>query len=65
MAKLEASSRGKTERNNMLEKLNYTLDEEKKHMHTRMTELYEQNKKLLEKTLETKDMHMEDERLFK
>ena len=49
----------------MLEMLNNTLEEEKRTLLTQLNKLLEQNQELLVKTLETKDVAMEDERIFR
>jgi len=49
----------------MLERLTNTLEEEKVALRGQMNKLLEKNQELLVKTLETKDVAMEDERLFK
>lgn len=54
-----------SDRIQMLDKLNSTLEEEKKALLTQMNKLLERNQELLVKTLETKDVAMEDERIFK
>lgn len=48
----------------MLDKLNNTLEEEKRALLTQMNKLLEKNQELLVKTLETKDVAIEDERIF-
>ena len=49
----------------MLEKLSATLEEEKKTLLTQLNKQLEKNQDLLVKTLETKDVALEDERIFK
>ena len=63
--KLESSNQYLSDRTKMLEKLNNTLEEEKSALLTQMNKLLEKNQDLLVKTLETKDIALEDERIFK
>lgn len=63
--KLETGGQHQSDRITMLEKLNSTLEEEKKALLTQMNKLLEKNQELLVKTLETKDEAIEDERIFK
>lgn len=63
--KLETGSHNLVDRTQALEKLNSTLEEEKNNLLTQMNKLLERNQDLLVKTLETKDLALEDERLYK
>ena len=65
MDKLENSNQVQSERIQMLERLTNTLEEEKVALRGQMNKLLEKNQELLVKTLETKDVAMEDERMFK
>ena len=49
----------------MLEQLNHTLEEEKRTLLVQLNKLLGQNQELLMKTLESKEIAFEDERLFK
>ena len=49
----------------MLEQLNLTLEEEKRHLLLQVNKLLEQNRDLLQHTLASKDHAFEDERMFK
>lgn len=62
---MEHSTQRQGEKVQMLEKLNSTLEEEKKTLLTQLNKQLEKNQDLLVKTLETKDVAMEDERIFK
>ena len=63
--RLEAGAQRQSEKVTMLEKLNGTLEEEKRTMLTQLNKQLEKNQDLLVKTLETKDVALEDERIFK
>ena len=65
MDKLESSHQVLSERIQMMERLTNTLEEEKTALRGQMNRLLEKNQELLVKTLETKDVAMEDERIFK
>ena len=65
MQRLEASSQRQAEKISMLERLNNTLEEEKRTMLSQLNKQLEKNQELLVRTLETKDVAMEDERIFK
>lgn len=62
---LELNAQRQVDKVQMLEKLSSTLEEEKKTMLTQLNKQLEKNQDLLFKTLETKDVAMEDERIFK
>ena len=62
---MEVSAQRQVEKVQMLEKLGSTLEEEKKTLLTQLNKQLEKNQDLLVKTLETKDVAMEDERIFK
>ncbi len=62
---LEMSAQRQVDKAHMLEKLNGMLEEEKKTMLTQLNKQLEKNQELLVKTLETKDVAIEDERIFK
>lgn len=62
---LETGTGRQMEKIQVLEKLNNTLEEEKKTMLTQLNKQLEKNQELLVKTLETKDVALEDERIFK
>ena len=49
----------------MLEKLNSTLEEEKKVMRDQMDKVMSQNQELLMRTLDSKDQAIVEERIFK
>ena len=63
--KLESSNQVLSERIQMMERLTNTLEEEKTALRGQMNRLLEKNQDLHDKTLETKDVAMEDERIFK
>ena len=63
--RLETSGQRQNEKIAMLERLNTTLEEEKRTMLTQLNKQLEKNQDLLVKTLETKDVALEDERIFK
>ena len=62
---LETSGQRQADKVQMLEKLSATLEEEKKTLLTQLNKQLEKNQDLLVKTLETKDVALEDERIFK
>ena len=49
----------------MLEQLNNTLEEEKRVLRDQMNKLLSQNQDLLERTLDSKDQAIVEERMFK
>ncbi len=63
--KLGGSNQVQSERIQMMERLTNTLEEEKQALRGQMNKLLEKNQELLVKTLETKDVAIEDERIFK
>ncbi len=63
--RLESGTQRQSERVSILERLNNTLEEEKRTMLTQLNKQLEKNQDLLVKTLETKDVALEDERIFK
>ena len=62
---LEIGNHRHGEKIQMLEKLSATLEEEKRTLLTQLNKQLEKNQELLVKTLETKDVAIEDERIFK
>lgn len=62
---LESIGQRQSEKVQMLEKLSSTLEEEKRTLLTQLNKQLEKNQELLVKTLESKDVAMEDERIFK